>query len=300
MNSAEDHSLPSPTSAKAVKFLLQSRNLAPNKRYGQNFLIDGPVVEKIVHAAECEPGDRVLEIGPGLGVLTEALLNEGAEVLAVEIDRGLAELLRERLRGKGGLTVIQADALEADWRRVAQEIWQAQPNKVAANLPYSITGPIVARLLKEMPETRLWVLMVQQEVAERMLAAPGNKAYGSFSVLVQFYTQLELVQRVSPSSFYPQPKVHSSVIRLRRKDDLPSNDICLDFERVVRSLFVFRRKTLRKALHEWLGDYGVDADDLLAEVKLDAQRRAESLRIGEFLQLTHAIRDFDILRYNHS
>lgn len=291
-----EQGLPSPISAAAVKELLRTFALSPNKRLGQNFLIDPSVVETILTVSDARAGDRFLEIGPGLGVVTESLLERQAWVMAIEIDRGLAEVLRRRLARYEGFTLVEADALKVDWRSMAADAWGAQPNKVAANLPYYITGPLVARLLKEMSETSVWVLMVQEEVAERMVAAPGGKTYGSFSVLVQLYTEPKVIRRVSPSAFYPQPGVHSSLVELRRRPEVPDVDYCRDFEQLVRKLFQLRRKSLRQSLTQALrgatvhGATTEQADNILARAELEPNSRPEMLSIEQFRRLTDALR----------
>jgi len=264
------------------------------RRLGQSFLLDSGILARLAEAAELSPADTVLEIGPGTGNLTRELARRAGAVVAVEIDRELAPLLAETLAGFDNIHLVWGDFLAQDLTR----LWELAPpgpggvRKVAANLPYYITSPILVKLLTSQGAPALAVLLVQQEVAERLLAAPGTRAYGSLSVLVQFYTVPELVLKVPPRAFFPPPEVSSAAVRLRLRSNPPVDvqDPSLFFQ-VVRAAFGQRRKTLINALLAGLkwGDKATLAAALKA-AGIDPMRRGETLSLEEFAALTHAVR----------
>ena len=215
MNKEDEKVLqPKIASREVTLHILKAFGLHASKKLGQNFLIDAAIVRGIVEAAEVQPGDRVLEIGPGIGTLTQGLAEAGADVRAVELDKKLPAVLAETLKGYDNVRIIPGDILKTDIRAVMGE----GPFKVAANLPYYITTPILLSLLEQhLPITHL-VTMVQKEVAERMIAAPGSKAYGALSVAVQYYTEPAIVLDVPPRSFIPAPEGDSCV---RRQNSAP-------------------------------------------------------------------------------
>lgn len=277
-----------------TRHILKRFNLRASKRLGQNFLIDKSVVDDIISAAEISEGERVLEIGPGIGTLTQGLLEAGAQVTAVELDKKLPAVLAETLAGYENLSVVQGDILKVD----INELMQNQPFKVVANLPYYITSQIILTLLeKKLPITKL-VTMVQREVAERMVATPENlaankesaKTYGSLSVAVQFYTEPHIAFDVPPSAFLPSPEVTSSVIvcDVRKSPAVEVADEKLFF-RVVRGSFGQRRKTLINSL---VGA-GFNREDLsiaLQKSNIDSSRRAETLSLEDFAALANALK----------
>lgn len=274
---------PEIASPAVTRHILKSFGLHASKRLGQNFLIDGAVVKDIVAAAEIVAGDRVLEIGPGIGTLTQGLLEAGAHVTAVELDKKLPAVLAETLASYEHLRVVPGDILKTDIRALMEN----QPFKVAANLPYYITTPILLALLEQhLPITHI-VTMVQKEVAERMIAAPGSKIYGALSVAVQYHTEPRIVREVAPRSFIPAPEVASAVIACRKREKPPVEvEDERMFFRVVRAAFGQRRKTLANAL------LGVGASKTavrraLEEAGIDAQRRGETLRLAEFAHLAN-------------
>ena len=274
----------------ATRHILNRFNLRASKRLGQNFLIDKGVVEDIVYAADIEDGDRVLEIGPGIGTLTQGLLEAGAEVTAVELDKKLPAVLAETLAGYDNLKLIQGDILKVD----IPEIMGGQPFKVVANLPYYITSQIILTLLeKRLPITKL-VTMVQREVAERMIATPDSlsaakesaKTYGALSVAVQFYTEPHIAFDVPPSAFLPSPEVTSSVIvcNVRKSPAVEVADEAFFF-RVVRASFGQRRKTLINSL-VGAGFVRESVSKALQMSNIDPQRRSETLSLRDFAALS--------------
>ena len=261
-----------------TRHILKAFNLHASHRLGQNFLISPAVVRAVVEAAEIAAGDRVLEIGPGIGTLTQGLLEAGAEVTAVELDKKLPAVLAETLKGYEQLNVVQGDILKTD----IAALMGGAPFKVAANLPYYITTPILLSLLEQkLPITRI-VTMVQKEVAERMTAPPGGRDYGALSVAVQYYTEPEIVLDVPPNCFLPAPEVESAVIvcAVRHTPAVAVKDEKVFF-RVVKAALGQRRKTLSNAL-KTTGAPKEQIEAALAAAKVDAARRGETLSLAEF------------------
>jgi len=261
--------------------ILRAFGLHVSKRVGQNFLVDEGVVDAIVAAAGVRPGDAVLEIGPGIGTLTQGLLEAGAKVVAVELDQRLVRVLRETLAGYEDVRVVHGDILKIN---IPQQMAIA-PYKVVANLPYYITTPILLLLLEQRLPVSVLVAMVQKEVAQRMVAAPGGKDYGALSVAVQYFTVPEIVLTVPPRSFIPAPAVESAVIRctVRERPPVEVADEAAFF-RVVKAAFAQRRKTLANALKA----AGIDAAAVLAAAGVDGGRRGETLALAEFAAVTNA------------
>ena len=275
---------PDIASPDVTRHILKSFGLRASKRLGQHFLIDASVVKDIVAAAEIAEGDAVLEIGPGIGTLTQGLAEAGARVTAVELDKKLPAVLAETLGAYDNVRVVRGDILKTDIRALMENA----PFKVAANLPYYITTPILLALLEQrLPITHI-VTMVQKEVAERMIADPGSKIYGALSVAVQYHTEPRIVREVAPRSFIPAPEVASAVIACRKRSAPPveMSDERMFF-RVVRASFGQRRKTLANAL---LG-VGVSKEAVrcaLEAAGIDAKRRGETLSLAEFARLSDA------------
>lgn len=267
---------------EATSHILKAFGLRASKRLGQNFLINSAIVQGIVTAAEIEAGDRVLEIGPGIGTLTQGLAEAGAQVTAVELDKKLPAVLAETLKGYDNVKIVPGDILKTDIR----ELMGQQPFKVAANLPYYITTPILMALLEQkLPITKI-VTMVQKEVAERMIASPGGKDYGALTVAVQYFTAPEIVLEVPPSSFLPPPAVDSVVISCQVLEN-PSVSVEDEkmFFRVVRTSFGQRRKTLFNALK----GLGLDKEIVAAALEktgIEPSRRGETLSLQEFAKLS--------------
>lgn len=267
----------------ATRHILKAFDLRASKKLGQNFLIDSGVVKKIVDAAEISDGDEVLEIGPGIGTLTQGLLEAGAKVTAVELDKKLPAVLAETLAGYENFKLIQGDILKVDVEKIMP------PNfKVVANLPYYITTQILLTLLeKKLPVTKI-VTMVQKEVAERMTAAPNSKIYGAMTVAVQFRADVKIAFEVPPSAFLPRPEVTSAVVVCDvRESPLKVNDENY-FIKVVRAAFGQRRKTLINSL---IGA-GFNREKILAALEvanIQSNLRAENLSIEDFANLSNSL-----------
>lgn len=263
--------------------ILKTFNLRADKKLGQNFLVDEQIVNKIITAAELNADDTVLEVGPGIGTLTQALAKTGAQVVAVELDRRLLPVLAKTLAGYDNVRVINEDILKIDIMKAVEK----ENFKVVANLPYYITTPIIFNLLEQkLPMERL-VAMVQKEVAERMVAKPGGKEYGALSVAIQYYTEPEIAFLVPPGSFVPPPSVDSAVIVCRRRQEPPVQVVDEKlFFRVVKAAFSVRRKMLSNALK----NMGIDSEQTtawLALADIDGKRRGETLSLEEFAALTN-------------
>ncbi|QDR83272.1 16S rRNA (adenine(1518)-N(6)/adenine(1519)-N(6))-dimethyltransferase RsmA [Sporomusa termitida] len=264
--------------------ILKTFGIHMSKRLGQNFLIDSNVVAGIVAAAKLTPGDAVLEIGPGIGTLTQGLAEAGAAVTAIELDRRLLDVLAKTLAGYDNVKVIHGDILKID---ISREINQ-EKYKVVANLPYYITTPIIMKFLEDRLPIDILVTMVQKEVAERMVAVPGGKDYGALSVAVQYYTQPEIMFLVPPRSFIPAPAVESAVIRCTVRSEPPIQVASEKmFFRVVKAAFAQRRKTLANSLKAG----GLDKDEIiqvLEQAGIDGRRRGEQLSLAEFAAIANA------------
>lgn len=264
------------------KTLLKGLEQQARKRFGQNFLISDSVLKQIVSLSKVNQDSKVVEIGPGLGALSRHLLETGATVHAVELDRDLAAFLKEDLPG---LVMHQGDALKMDWSEVCPgEGWT-----VCANLPYNVATPIVLKLLGQFPRFSRLVLMFQDEVAKRLVAEPRTGAYGSLSVFAQAHARVQYGFRIPPGAFYPAPKVHSAVVRFDLYDS-PVTGGCDPkfFERVVRAGFMQRRKRLSNAIGSQFGkSLAVEALD----ATVGAGRRAEELDLEEWGRLAAALSD---------
>ena len=229
--------------------VLQKYEFVFQKKYGQNFLIDTHVLDKIINAAKITEDDFVLEIGPGIGTMTQYLASKAREVFAVEIDKALIPILEDTLSEYKNVTILNEDILKVDIRKLAEEHNQGRPIKVVANLPYYITTPIIMGLFEEDVPVESITVMVQKEEADRMQTGPGSKDYGALSLAVQYYASPYIVANVPPNCFMPRPKVGSAVIRLSRHEKPPVNvkDSRLMF-RIIRASFNQRRKTLVNGL----------------------------------------------------
>ena len=271
-------------SPEVVHYICKRFDIKMSKKLGQNFLIKRGIVDEIVHAAELTVGEPVLEVGPGIGTLTQGLAQSGADVTAIELDRRLLEVLDTTLASYDNVRIIHGDVLKLD----VPTIMNHKPFKVVANLPYYITTPIILSLLEsKLPIERL-VVMVQKEVALRMVAKPGTKDYGALSVAVQYYTEPDIVLDVPPKSFLPAPAVTSSVIRCVLRDKPPVDVIDEKlFFRVVKAGFAQRRKTFANTMRT-TGLSKEQIDDILVKANIDGQRRGETFSLQEFADVANA------------
>lgn len=270
-------------SPQVTNHILHRFKLRADKKLGQNFLIDETVVRRIVEAAELTPEDTVLEVGPGIGTLTQGLAESGADVVAVELDKRLLPVLDVTLEGYDNVRIVNGDILQVD---IMEQV-QKPDFKCCANLPYYITTPIIFAILeKRLPMERL-VVMVQKEVAERMAAKPGSKDYGALSVAIQYFTEPEIAFIVPPSSFIPAPSVDSAVIVCKRRST-PPVEVCDEnlFFRVVKAAFSLRRKMLSNSLKN-MGIKGEQVNKWLELAGVDGKCRAETLSLEDFAALTN-------------
>jgi 16S rRNA (adenine1518-N6/adenine1519-N6)-dimethyltransferase len=276
-----------PLTPASIRSLLDAHGVRPSRALGQHFLADPNTARRIVRLAGVEPGDRVVEVGPGLGSLTVALCDAGASVLAVELDRHLVAALEEVVAGLP-VRLVVADALEVDWDALlAGDAGEASARwSMVANLPYNVATPLVVRGLETAPMIGRYLVMVQREVGERLAAAPGTRAYGAVTVRVAYYAEARVVGVVPPGVFVPRPNVESALVRLERRDappvDVPDVDRMFT---LVRAGFATRRKTLRRALGAVVGDR---APDLLVRAGIDPAARAETLSLEDWARLARA------------
>lgn len=271
-------------SPEVVHYICKRFDIKMSKKLGQNFLIKRGIVDEIVKAADLQEGEPVLEIGPGIGTLTQGLAQSGANVTAIELDTRLLEVLDTTLAQYSNVTIVHGDVLKLD----VPSIMNNEPFKVVANLPYYITTPIIMSLLESrLPIERL-VVMVQKEVALRMVAKPGTKDYGALSVAVQYYTKPDIVLDVPPKSFLPAPAVTSSVIRCVLRDKPPVDVVDEKlFFRVVKAGFAQRRKTFTNTM-KTTGLSKDRIEELLAKANIDGQRRGETFTLQEFADVANA------------
>jgi 16S rRNA (adenine1518-N6/adenine1519-N6)-dimethyltransferase len=267
--------------------VLAKAGLRPKKRLGQNFLTNTAIAGRIAGFAleGAPPRARTIEIGAGTGVLTRALVDAGAQLTAVEIDPELVAVLRSR-EDIAAAQIVAADALTFDYRAWSE----GQPWRVAGNLPYNIATPLMLRLIEMPSGPDSLTVMVQKDVAERFMASPGTRAYGSLSVAVQYATQVEMLLTIGPQSFFPAPKVHSSVVRLTRRAEPAVTVRDLDlFWKVVRGAFAYRRKTLVNSLALALDIDRAATARALSLCNLSAELRGERLDLGDFARLADAL-----------
>ncbi len=272
--------------------IIQKYQFAFQKKFGQNFLIDSRVLDKIIGAAGVTKDDMVLEIGPGIGTMTQCLAESARQVVAVEIDRNLIPILEETLKDYNNVTVINEDILKLDIKELALRYNEGRPIKVVANLPYYITTPIIMGLFESGVPIDNITVMVQKEVAERMQAGPGTKDYGALSLAVQYYAQPYIAANVPPNCFIPRPGVGSAVIRLTRHEKPPVEvtDPGLMFD-LIRASFNQRRKTLQNSINnaQNLNFTKEQVAAAIAELGLPAAVRGETLTLEQFAQLANTL-----------
>lgn len=279
------------SSPRIVKEIIEKHQFRFSKGLGQNFLIDDNILDKIVEGAEITEDDVVIEVGPGIGTLTQHIAETAKKVVAIEIDDRLIPILEETLGEYDNVSIVHGDVLKVDLKALIKEHFGDQKPKVVANLPYYVTTPIIMRFLEESIPVSDLVVMIQKEVADRMVSDPNCKEYGALSVAVQYYSEPRIVTKVPPSVFIPQPKVESTVIRLRvlenPKVQVQNHKL---FFNTLKSGFGKRRKTLLNALSS--GNLGMGKDairEALEESGIEPRRRAESLSIEEFAKLANTL-----------
>ena len=272
--------------------VLQKYHFNFQKKFGQNFLINTSILEEIIDAAEITKEDFVLEIGPGIGTMTQYLCEAAREVVAVEIDTNLIPILGDTLSAYDNVEVMNADILKVDIAKLADERNGGKPIKVVANLPYYITTPIIMGLFESHVPIDSITIMVQKEVADRMQEGPGSKEYGALSLAVQYYAKPEIVVNVPPSCFMPQPKVGTAVIRLTRHENPP---VDVDNEKlmfqVIRASFNQRRKTLANGLNNF-GSFSLGKEEIqksIEELGVPVNIRGEALSLEQFAKLSNII-----------
>ena len=272
-----------------IPALLARHGLRPSRALGQNFLADPNTARRIARLAQVQPGDRVLEIGPGIGSLTVALLEAGAAVTALELDEHVIPALEETV-GTDAVRIVRGDALRVDFTELLPvDVRDAgrRPWCMVSNLPYNVATPIVMRVLESVPQIASLLVMVQREVGERMAAGPGTKTYGAVSVKIAYYGHARVVGTVPPSVFIPAPKVDSALVRIVRHNEppvvVPSEDRLFA---LVRAGFGQRRKMLRGALRAELGD---DVEQLLESAEIDGRMRAETLTLEQWAALARVV-----------
>lgn len=278
------------SSHSATMDLVKKHGFKFTKSLGQNFLIDDNIVDKIVAGAGIGPGDKIIEVGPGIGTLTREMASRAEALMAVEIDKNLIPILADTLGDYDNVKIVNEDIIKADIRGLIDENLSGGPVKLVANLPYYITTPIIMRFLEENINVTDIVVMVQKEVAERMNAQPGGKDFGALSVAVQYYCDTEIVAKVPRHLFVPQPNVDSIVIALRirpeRKYKVDDEDL---YFKVVKAAFGQRRKTLLNSISS-MGNLSKDqVKEALEEAGIDPKRRGETLSLDEFAILSNVI-----------
>lgn len=278
--------------------ILQKYNFTFQKKFGQNFLIDTHVLDKIIRAAEITKEDMVLEIGPGIGTMTQYLAEAAGKVVAVEIDKNLIPILSDTLSAYENVTIINEDVLKLDIQKLANEENQGRPIKVVANLPYYITTPIIMGLFENHVPVESITVMVQKEVADRMQTGPGNKDYGALSLAVQYYAEPYIVANVPPNCFMPRPKVGSAVIRLTCHEQPPVEvkDERLMFD-IIRASFNQRRKTLANGLNnsDKLSFSKEEITEAIESLGKGSSVRGEALTLEEFAGLSNYL-----WKYSHN
>lgn len=282
-------SLGTPSETIAV---LQKYHFNFQKKFGQNFLIDTKVLERIIEASDISKDDCVLEIGPGIGTMTQYLAEKAGEVIAVEIDKALIPILEDTLKEYDNVTVINNDILKVDINKIVNEKNNGQPIKVVANLPYYITTPIIMGLFESHVPLKSITVMVQKEVADRMQVGPGTKDYGALSLAVQYYAKPEVVANVPPNCFIPRPNVGSAVIRLTRYEKPPvmAEDEHFMFS-LIRASFNQRRKTLINGLlNAGLGLSKENIIHALESMQLSLTIRGEALTLEQFAKLSNLLK----------
>jgi 16S rRNA (adenine1518-N6/adenine1519-N6)-dimethyltransferase len=281
------------TSISVIKEQLTARNFAPRKSLGQNFLTDENILSKIVTAGNLGTDDLVLEIGPGLGALTEKMLDRSKLVIAIEFDRGLFSILQEKFADSAKLVLFNHDILTVDLVKILKDYPTGIYHyKVLANLPYYITTPVIFQLIESGLPWELMVFLVQKEVADRMVAGPGTKEYGALTVMLNFYGSIKKIGNVPKTVFYPSPQVDSTIVQIKPYDRQDFSLVYPYLHRIVQAAFGQRRKTISNALMS-LGKPFENKEltaALLQKNQIDPMRRGETLSIDEFLRISEELK----------
>jgi len=273
----------------SIKQELKEYGLFPKKRLGQHFLVDRNILNKVIRTAQVGKGDIVLEVGPGLGEMTLALARQAKKVIAIEIDSKLVTILKEKVKDYGNVEVVKSDILKVDFKNFYKR--EGQPIKVVANLPYQISTPLLFHFIELKEFFSTLTLMLQKEVAERMVAPPGGKDYGPLSIFVQSFLDISIRFFIKPSAFFPPPKVESAVVHMVWKEK-PMIEMKDEewFKRVVKACFGYRRKTLINALKYSELSLPESIGSKMEKIGIDSRRRPETLTIQEFASLAETLK----------
>ncbi len=273
----------------SIKRELLEYGLFPKKRLGQHFLVDRNILNKVIWAAQVEKEDTVLEVGPGLGEMTIALARQAKRVIAIEIDSKLVAILNEKMKNYPNVEVVKSDILKVDFNQFLKK--EGHPIKVVANLPYQVSTPLLFRFIESKETFSTFTLMLQKEVAERMVAPPGGKEYGPLSIFIQMFLDVSIRFFIKPSAFFPPPKVESAVVQMvwKEKPMIETNDEEW-FKRVVKACFGYRRKTLVNALKHSELSLPESIELKMEAIGIDPRRRPETLTIQEFASLAKVLR----------
>lgn len=275
------------TSPKVLKDLLERHNFSFTKSLGQNFLIDQNIIDKIIREGNIQD-ENILEIGSGIGTLTVSIAKLAKKVVVVEIDEKLKPILSETLFGMDNVEVIFSDILKTSLDKISQVSFNGESYKVVANLPYYITTPILEYLLKSKSNISEIIVMMQKEVATRIVADVGTKEYGSISVFLKYFGESEILMNVPKTVFMPKPKVDSAVIRLKIRDNIDIEEV-ESLEKVLRAGFGKRRKTILNSLSSGLNREKIEVLEILEKLGINENSRAENLSLEEFLALTEML-----------
>lgn len=275
-----------------IREIMKKYDIRPSKRLGQHFLMEESFLFKMLKAAQINEDDEVLEIGPGLGVLTLKLSDYSKKVVAVEKDSSLIKILEDLVKDRKNVCLINEDVLKLDLNRVKEDYFENNCFKIVANLPYYITSPILMKIIESKDIISKAVLMVQKEVAERLVSPPGSKSYGILSVAVQLYSDVEIVDLVKRGAFFPPPKVDSAIVKLDiRKEAKVAMPDEKTFFKIVEAAFSERRKTLKNSLKNNLNLSNEDIEMILKISGIDGNRRAETLSLQEFASICRVYMD---------
>jgi 16S rRNA (adenine1518-N6/adenine1519-N6)-dimethyltransferase len=273
----------------SIRQELKEYGLIPRKGWGQHFLVDRNILNKVIWAAQVEKEDTVLEVGPGLGEMTIALARQAKRVIAIEIDSKLVAILNEKLENYPNVEVVKSDILKVDFSQFFKK--EGQPVKVVANLPYQVSTPLLFRFIESKETFSTFTLMLQKEVAERMVAPPGGKEYSPLSIFIQMFSDVSIRFFIKPSAFFPPPKVESAVVQMvwKEKPMIETNDEEW-FKRVVKACFCYRRKTLVNALKHSELTLPESIELKMEAIGIDPRRRPETLTIQEYASLVKVLR----------